>query len=360
MAFSTVDSKASLNHGLSTTTGVTMRTIDATETVTGEYDGVAGQYVFTVVTVLEWDGTTLTLGEGTMAGSVLFKADDPDTVIPDRDYLAFGVWAEVPDSPTTANPGRVRPFVKGSAGQFDIADVMPLTGSASYSGGAVGHYATRAKGDHMVEEGRFTASASLTANFDKSGPAAYEVAVVVDAGDDVPASVTATGTILTGMITDFMTEDGTAMPGWLVNLNGGTMTPDLAEANTAVAAADDNANAAEILAAGLAAGLMEVDVLGTTSGTTGSQAFYGCVGGVDVWQQRCQLPDGCCRQFPGSDGYRRAEQLSRGPDPVVRPGCGSGLRGRGRRFRRSLESKTARRPGFERGAPDLTIHQPLV
>ena len=129
-------------------------------TVRGSYDGVDGLYVFagTPTITLSADDGSITIGPSVR---VLFRADDHETLLPDTDYLAFGVWAEVPDSPTTANPGRVRPFVKGSAAPFDIADVHGLSGSAKYSGGAVGHYASRAKGDHMVEAGRFTASAAL-------------------------------------------------------------------------------------------------------------------------------------------------------------------------------------------------------
>jgi hypothetical protein len=130
---SMVDSKISLDHGLSTTKGVTERDISANETALGSYDGVVGQYVFLADTTLEFDGTTLTVTAGT--GTVLFKADDPDVVIPDRDYLAFGVWTEIPDDPTNANPGRVRPFVHGNAGPLTADQVAVLTGDAKRGSG---------------------------------------------------------------------------------------------------------------------------------------------------------------------------------------------------------------------------------
>ena len=226
------DSKVSLTHGLDTTTGVTTRTIgtDTVDgTVRGRYDGVAGRYVFTGVTVLSWDGETLTISGGTAAGTLLFRADDPDEVIPDRDYLTFGIWANIPDAPTTANPGMVRPFADGNATKFSITNVHALAGGATYSGGAVGHYATRDKGSHLVDEGRFTAKASLTANFD----AANAVFTGVDLNDDSPNVIVElahgmpTGKVLTGKITDFMSEDGMEMPGWVVNLKDGMMTPDV-------------------------------------------------------------------------------------------------------------------------------------
>ena len=290
---SMVDSKISLDHGLSTTSGVMSRMILANGTVTGSYDGVAGQYVFAAATTLMWDGTTLTVTAGT--GDVLFKADDPDVVIPDRDYLAFGVWASVPDSPTTANPGMVRAFATGNAGPLTIANVNGLSGAASYSGGAVGHYASRAKGDHMVMEGRFTATAALTANFDAAD--AVYTDDVDNAMDGFQMTATPTGAVLSGKITDFMSEDDMAMPGWLVNLDGGMMMPDLA---AAAAAANQDNDAPGVTARTMAAyGEM---VTGTTSGTTGSQAFTG------VWDARffgnntTDHPTGVAGRFQASRG----------------------------------------------------------
>ena len=227
----TADANVSLNHGLSTTTGEMTRGVAGTDEpnmVRGTYDDVAGQYRFIGEgdITLDADGETVTI---VGVGNVLFRADNAETLLPDSDYLAFGVWTEVPDSPTLANPGKVRPFVHGSAGAFKRADIMGLNGSASYSGGAVGHYATRAAGSHMADQGRFTADASLAANF--------------DGGAEV---------MLTGMIDGFMSEDGMAMDGWLVNLNGGSML----------------------------AGTRDSDIAGMTSGTAGSQAWSGV---WDAW-----------------------------------------------------------------------------
>ena len=234
------DSRIMLHHELSTT-GVRMRTMVQNEVdadppatpVRGYYDGVPGQYLCAggdcTVSITDTGAVQLT-GENATT-NLLFKADDPDTVIPDRDYLAFGVWTEVPDDPTLANPGRVRPFVHGSAGPFTKAQIDMLTGKASYSGGAVGHYATRAAGSHMADQGRFTATASLSANFDGGIPP-----------------------LLSGSISGFMTEDSTAMEGWLVNLSGGAMG--------GMSLTDTKG----------------IDVDGTTSGTTGSQSWGG------VWE----------------------------------------------------------------------------
>jgi hypothetical protein len=211
-----------------------MREVMEDETLRGSYDDVAGLYVCVgadcTISLTE-DGTVQVAGTG---ASLLFRADDPEVLLPDSDYLAFGVWTEIPDNPTQANPGRVRPFAYGSTDPYTASDIMeleeipevvadpnadppivgvaaipdgrmattgagPLQGSASYSGPSVGHWATRAKGAHMVDEGRFTATAELEADFD--GP----------------------GMGLSGTVDAFMMEDGTAMSGWLVKLNDGTM-----------------------------------------------------------------------------------------------------------------------------------------
>jgi hypothetical protein len=241
---SAIDSNISLDHGLSTTTGVITRTIPEETAVTGSYDGVAGQYYFDEATTLNWDGTDLSVTTGT--GNFGFRADDPDVVIPDRDYLAFGVWTEIPDDPTNANPGRVRPFVHGNAGPYNAEQIAALAGDASYSGGAVGHWATRAAGSHMADEGRFTATATLNADFDGGLGA----------------------TVLTGEITGFMDEEsGAEMMGWLVNLNAGAMSD--VPLQTADNAANQYVDPTDP---------MRIDVDGTTTGTTGSTSWSG------VWE----------------------------------------------------------------------------
>jgi hypothetical protein len=128
------DSKISWDHGLSTTTGVTTRSFMDTDTVTGSYDGVSGQFEFNGTVTITFDGTDVTF-TAAQAEAVVFKADNPDVVIPDRDYLAFGVWTEIPDDPTNANPGRVRPFVHGNAGPLTADQVAVLTGDAKRGSG---------------------------------------------------------------------------------------------------------------------------------------------------------------------------------------------------------------------------------
>jgi len=236
------------NHELSTT-GVMTRTVransnanitaDLTPTsVRGTYDNVPGEFTCAEADcVISITSTGAVRLSGAENAALLFKADDPDTVIPDRDYLAFGVWTEVPDQPTLSNPGRTRAFVHGSAGPFKSTEIMELNGTATYNGAAVGHWATRAKGSHLAEQGRFTATATLNANFDGG----------VQPVAPLPA-------LLSGAITSFMDEDGTEMPGWRVSLDRGSMMGE--------GPADANG----------------VDVDGATSGTSGSLSWSG------VWE----------------------------------------------------------------------------
>ena len=277
------EDKVSLAHGLSAQTGVLMRSTTDGGVISGSYDGVDGQYVFATA------GTLTLNGDGTLGSTgitiVAFRADDPETPLPDTDYLAFGVWTEVPDSPTLANPGRVRAFVSGNAEVFKRRHVDGLTGSASYSGGAVGHYATRAQGSHTAEMGRFTASAALTATF---------------SGSQAP--------LLMGTIDSFMDEGGTEMAGWLVNLDGGGMitnrfdatntaqspdVPDPAVTDPAMFENDDIF---------VARPSTDGDIYGTTSGTTGSQAWEGI---WDAWLFGNNLeahPTGVAGRFIATSG----------------------------------------------------------
>ena len=95
---------------------------------------------------------------------MLFKADDPSTLLPDPDYLTFGVWMIAQDGPATS--GYIRPIAMASAEMFDQENLTALTGSAAYNGDATGYYATRASGSVEATTGRFTATATLMANFD--------------------------------------------------------------------------------------------------------------------------------------------------------------------------------------------------
>ena len=96
--------------------------------------------------------------------SLYFKADNPETLLPDSDYLTFGVWMIAQDGPATS--GYIRPIAMAGADAFGSDELAALKGSAKYEGEATGYYATRAAGSVEAESGRFTATATVTANFD--------------------------------------------------------------------------------------------------------------------------------------------------------------------------------------------------
>ncbi len=80
----------------------------------------------------------------------------------DTDYLAGGVWMFAPDDATRAEDYEFGAFGNGND-PFMSANVMPLTGTATYEGSATGVYADRTANRNDLFF--FDARASLTADF---------------------------------------------------------------------------------------------------------------------------------------------------------------------------------------------------
>ena len=97
-----------------------------------------------------------------------FTADDRSELLPDPDYLTFGVWMMAQEGPATS--GMIRPITMAGADAFESDELAGLKGSAKYMGAATGYYATRASGSAEAASGRFTATATLDANFDTGRP----------------------------------------------------------------------------------------------------------------------------------------------------------------------------------------------
>lgn len=129
----------------------------------------------------------------------------------DDAYLYFGIWiSETVDAAGT--PGFQYIAGGGAESGSTLGNFNALTGTATFSGGAVGRYATIGQvGQQNASIGTFTATAAFTANF----------------GDG-----TATGT-LHGQLTDFR-EGGTALTGWRLTLGA---TANAATPTTIAAAA---------------------------------------------------------------------------------------------------------------------------
>ena len=196
--------------------------------VSGQYLGASGTYTCgaTDCALSRESGTdNFTLGAGTWQ----FTPDAGQMVrVPDQDWMVYGAWMTTPDN--TAGPHRIGRFYNGfdvyDAGtNFTATDEAGLHGTATYNGGATGIYVD---GD---ESGLFTATATLTADFDVNGN---------DTQDDGDYSISGRIHDFRGTDGVYLGEDTAATPNdpnaggendWVVMLGSST----LADIGTAVA-----------------------------------------------------------------------------------------------------------------------------
>ncbi len=82
----------------------------------------------------------------------------------DTDYLSLGYWLVVPDDTASAADYEVGVFADG-ANPFDKDNLMGLTGTANYSGDALGLHTSKSAADAIPDINHFTADVSLTADF---------------------------------------------------------------------------------------------------------------------------------------------------------------------------------------------------
>ncbi len=167
----------------------------AQRTIEGKYDGAEGTFKCTGTTAC-----TATRGTGgiTFAGTWTFTPGAGQTNdVKDTKYLEFGWWVHKDKSkmPTHADV-----FYDSSTASapLETASIQALDGkTATYEGAAAGKFAIHDPVDSRNNEsGHFTADAMLKATFDE--------------GD--------TASSMTGTIDNFRLNDGTANPGWSVNL----------------------------------------------------------------------------------------------------------------------------------------------
>ena len=331
-----VDDRISVTTGLSSDIPSRMLDIDATTatpmTLRGTYDGVPGQFVCAgaagATCTLTWTANGITIAGDAATTDLLFKADNIETLIPDPDHLTFGVWMLAPDGPAAG--GDIATFAMANAGTIGQMYLKALKGSATYKGSATGYYATRAAGSVEPDWGRFTATATLKANFDEPhqdlpdaatgtprstaemfDPVALTRTRSVDStvgGTNATTTyfrpeVAASGVSFKGSkIDEFMDKDGNMMEGWVVNLDGGALRrpKDVKVGMTGGAVTDaDRLTAfnAALTAAG-EAGKFD----GQTSGTGYAMQWSG------VWEasfhgtNRATLPTGVIGQFQASAG----------------------------------------------------------
>ena len=135
--------------------------------ITGSYHGVSGSYSCTPTTPA--DGCSASVAEMglTLAGGAwTFRPSNAEARVMsgmDTSYASYGWWVH-----RAANDGDVT----ASAFVDELGDGSPaatgvtaLNGTATYTGGAAGHYALRSSTGGTNDSGQFTADATLEANF---------------------------------------------------------------------------------------------------------------------------------------------------------------------------------------------------
>ena len=179
----------------------------------GTVSGLAGVFSCTdagceVPTIAD-DATVLANAEGEWT----FVPNDPNGTIDVADlaYVSFGWWLDaIGDSDEYEFDAFASATGMGEARSV-VGDTVE--GGATYKGGAAGKYAILSTTDDSATGGHFTATATLTANFDANTD-----------DSDVVANANELGVSIGGSITDFMTGD-VNQPSWKVTLTG-PVTPE--------------------------------------------------------------------------------------------------------------------------------------
>lgn len=133
-------------------------------TFDGWFNGVPGEFSCSDTTCTAATGTDGRLRSLTGAWTFTPAAEGaPHTIRGsaqfDTDYLSFGYWLKTTTTAGGDTTYGVGTFATGSM-PFADAEISALTGTAKYTGPAVGMFAT------MTRAGTFTAETELTANFD--------------------------------------------------------------------------------------------------------------------------------------------------------------------------------------------------
>ena len=174
----------------------------------GTMMGAAGKFHCTETTANDCTISKTADGYSFMMEKWYFTADVGETVtLPDDDYTGYGWWAHKTDVGAFV----VDAFTVASTGASRIAADAEPVGTATYEGGAAGKFAidNRPLGT-TLEAGHFTATATLTADFDENV-----------AGVD--------GNSISGTVDQFVAND-VERPGWEVTLGATDIT--FGDANT--------------------------------------------------------------------------------------------------------------------------------
>ncbi len=149
--------------------------------VSGTYDGVSGTYTCTACTIVDGDddgedvtaadfnpGTLVMLSNGERSfaagNSWDFKPGSINSGVQqdqDTEFLYFGTWVQ---EPNVASEPHMYQYIVG--GSQETLTYDNLTGTARFTGDAVGRYVTRDQVGDNAAIGTFIADVNLTANFD--------------------------------------------------------------------------------------------------------------------------------------------------------------------------------------------------
>ena len=131
---------------------------DDTTRFSGTFAGASGTFECTgTCTVAHEGGRTYNLSSGDWTFTTSKTARAP---VPDDSYMYFGWWKREQKSDEMPS------FEMFSGGEHPVADIPDaLTGTATYTGPAVGQYAIYQPLGAQTASGSFTANAVLTANF---------------------------------------------------------------------------------------------------------------------------------------------------------------------------------------------------
>ena len=209
-------SQAKRSDTVTTTSGTGTEADPETTSFAGSVLGLAGKFSCTGSDCMAPAGDVITESN---AMGWKFVPTDPNGMIDvaDTTYLSFGWWL----NEMAGGKYETNVFANASMGMgVAVTDRQAETvaGSATYRGGAAGKWAIASTTDDTTAGGHFTATATLTANFDANT-------------DDTGQDPNDDGVSIGGKITNFMTG-AVSRPNWSVTL----MAPD---AVTSVGPIDD-------------------------------------------------------------------------------------------------------------------------
>ena len=132
----------------------------------GTYDGYSGAFKCATGCNIEAadDGALTFTGEWTFTASLTAKRTSKQAE-QDTEFLYFGIWAYEPTNAATTPVFQWAAGGDTNEGAARISNFGDLTGTAEFTGGAIGKYALAKVGGRAAKIGTFTATANFSATF---------------------------------------------------------------------------------------------------------------------------------------------------------------------------------------------------